>query len=259
MTIIDPDTILANANVSTIEHHEVLDSTNRRAMVLLGEDVELPLLVIADEQTAGRGRGSNEWWSPRGCLMFSLAIQRTEDLSELPPYSLAVGLGVRSAIASELPGHGVKVKWPNDVYVGDRKISGILIEVPPGDPGKLVIGIGANVNNSTRDAPDSIRSTVATITDLTSQPVDMNGVLTSILNNISTQIAAMDSDLPTRWMDHCYLMGKTITLARGNRSDTGMCRGIDETGALLLRTETEIVRASSGVIESTHGTHQTGG
>lgn len=245
---IDIDAIQDVTSVRTIEHHAVIDSTNRRAGQRLKDDPELPLLVVADEQTSGRGRGSNAWWSPQGCLMFSLAMRRTESHAQLPPYSLAVGLGVRAATAARLPGHDVKVKWPNDVYVGARKISGVLIEIPPGDSGTLVIGIGINVNNSTSEAPEEVASTVATMRDLGGEPFSRVEVLCSVLRSIEVEIANVSLDLPGRWHPHCYLSGRTVTVNRGPHCDRGVCCGIDATGAMLLQTKSGTIAVSSGTV-----------
>ena len=248
MSDIDAAAILSTTRVRTVEHHAVIDSTNRRAMERLRDEPHLPLLVVADEQTAGRGRGSNAWWSPRGCLMFSLVLARTESSSRLPPYSLCVGLGVRAAIAELLVDQDVKVKWPNDVFVGDRKISGILIELPPGDSGKLVIGVGINVNNSTAQAPRDVASTVATLADLGNRTFSRTAVLTSVLNHIAAEIDGVHDDLEARWRPHCYLSGQSVTVERGNQQDRGVCEGIDASGALLLNTGSGVVPVSSGTV-----------
>jgi len=248
MSDIDAAAILSTTRVRTVEHHAVIESTNRRAMERLQDEPQLPLLVVADEQTAGRGRGSNAWWSPPGCLMFSLVLARHETSAKLPPYSLCVGLGVRAAIAELLVDQDVKVKWPNDVFVGDRKICGILIELPPGDSGKLVVGVGINVNNSTAQAPLDVASTVATLADLGNRTFSRTVVLTSVLNLVAAEIDGVQDDLQTRWLPHCYLSGRSVAVERGNQLDRGVCEGIDASGALLLNTGSGVVPVSSGTV-----------
>ena len=99
----DPRTIQAETFIRFVEYRPTTDSTNRLALELLRGEVELPALIIADEQTAGRGRGANAWWSAAGALTFTVAVRRDEAASTLPPYSLVAGLAVRDTLQSFLP------------------------------------------------------------------------------------------------------------------------------------------------------------
>lgn len=250
---IEKQAILEATSVRSIEHQAVINSTNRRAMERLKDGTDLPLLIVADQQTAGRGRGANAWWSPHGCLMFSLVLARTETNARLPPYSLAVGLAVRSTVAAALPEHDVKVKWPNDVYVSERKICGVLIELPPGGTDKLVIGVGINVNNSVSDAPADVASSVAAICDLAEHPTTRTQVLTSVLNAIESEIDSVATDFVERWQPHCYLSGRTVRINRGSQCDRGICQGINSSGALLLESGAGVTAVSSGTVHIESG------
>jgi len=152
-----------------VEFHAELESTNNRAVSLAAQsDIATPLLVWAEHQTFGRGRGNNSWWSAPGSLTFSLLFDATTigvPIDRWPEVSLVAALAIRQTIADLLPGEEVQVKWPNDVFLRGRKVSGILVEIPPLRPEKLVVGIGVNVNNSFAAAPAALRSIATSLID----------------------------------------------------------------------------------------------
>ena len=142
----------------SVQWLDQVDSTNRHLdrQIKAGQ-VLLPCIAVADEQSAGVGRGANRWFSPQGCLMFSMAIEHTMlDLANTPDRLAMLPLRVGLALAQSLEPlvrSQPKVKWPNDVVVEDRKISGILIESQTvgsqtvgsqtvGSMGYAIIGIG---------------------------------------------------------------------------------------------------------------------
>ena len=111
-----------------------------------------PSLVLTCEQTAGRGRKGNAWWSSTGALTFTLVVNADElpmSSERRPMISLATGLAVRDALQTHLPEQEFSLKWPNDVFTGEQKICGILVEQHSiADRQAVLIGIGINVNNS---------------------------------------------------------------------------------------------------------------
>ncbi len=112
-----------------------IDSTNSLARrMLAGRVLRLPALLAADQQTAGRGRSARAWWSPSGCLMFSLVIgsdHMPADPLAWPQLSLVSGVAAAIAVEREVPDINVQLKWPNDLYVHGRKLAGILVEAVP--------------------------------------------------------------------------------------------------------------------------------
>src|SRR5262249_8342937 len=142
--MIDTNAILKQTFVAYAEHHEVLDSTQFRARALAEgsrDPAALPALVVADRQTAGRGRAENRWCTGVGSLAFSLLVDPQQfgfPRGPVPRLSLAVGVALVDAIAPRLDGHPLGLHWPNDVYVGSRKLAGILVEVLP--DGRHIIG-----------------------------------------------------------------------------------------------------------------------
>ena len=243
--------------VSQVEFHQRLPSTNDRAVELAArDDIALPLLVIAEEQIAGRGRGANRWWSAPGALTFSMLLDAAAmNLSpaQWPQLSLAAGLAVCEALEQSLPQQLWGVKWPNDVFASGRKVCGILMESPSARRGRVVVGIGINVNNSFAEAPTEIRSRATSMSELAGHQLCATGVLVQVLAAFDRRwkmLAALGfGALLEDWRRYCILDGKTVTLVQGQEAVAGLCQGIDESGALLVQTQAELKRCVAGTIE----------
>ncbi len=251
----DPDRILADTFVKAIRYHESVDSTNNAAQIdCQSDELTTPWLVVARQQTAGRGRGSNTWWSAPGALTFSLVIRPAElglSQSMWPKASLTMGLSVCLALGELLPNDDLALKWPNDVHLRRKKVCGVLVEVGPRTSETLVIGIGVNVNNSFQAAPAELRLIATSVADVTHQTQCLTGVLTRILCQIQSQIArlaASDPELPADWQRLCALRGRTLEINSGAVITSGVCQGIDDDGALVLLTEGGPTRLFAGVV-----------
>lgn len=241
--------------VAEIEYHLELGSTNDLALELVQrDDYATPLLVLAENQTAGRGRGSNRWWGGEGALTFSLLLEPAAaslPKQASPRVSLATGLAVQKGLAELLPDADIGLKWPNDVYLGYRKVAGILVEVPPSRPERLVIGIGINVNNSFLVAPVGPRAIATSLFDATGSHFDLADVLIHVLKQTAAcleRLASADARLFEEWQSLCLLKGHPVRIESGSRQLVGICRGIDQEGALLLDTEAGVERAFGGVV-----------
>jgi len=236
---LDLDRILRETFLARAEYLPVVDSTNNRAAELTAQG-PLPLLVVADQQTAGRGRGSNRWWTGAGALVFSVAVEGKEVGAHAKPsplVALAVGKAVADTVAPLLPKHSVGIHWPNDVYVAERKLTGILIEVLPKQ--RHVIGIGVNVNNTMDDAPPELHSKVTTMRDLTHQQYDLTDILVALLCHLKHQFLQLQTKpeaVAAAANMVCLQCGKMLTQQRAGRVIAGRCRGIAPDGALILDT-----------------------
>lgn len=247
--------LLAETFLRQVEHHAEFGSTNDRALELaLGGDLELPYLVLADKQTAGRGRGVNRWWAGDGALTFSLLVELPAELSpeRAPLLALVTGLAVCETLRELLPGEPVGLKWPNDVWLRNRKICGILIESPHSAARRAVIGVGLNVNNSLDAAPDDVRARAIAMVDASGKLLDRIDVLARFLRQFASLWALLPDasfDWSARWGPYCVLTGRAVRIDQGPRSIVGVCHGIDPDGALLLRTETgRLQRCLSGIV-----------
>jgi BirA family transcriptional regulator, biotin operon repressor / biotin---[acetyl-CoA-carboxylase] ligase len=224
-----------------VEHHCEVNSTQDRAReasakVLLGE----ALLVLADSQTAGRGRGNNHWWTGEGALATSLLFDPSFfglPRRAIPQVSLATGVAVVDAIGPLVSGHVLGLRWPNDVYVSKRKLAGILVDVLP--DGRHIIGVGINTNNSLDDAPPELRETVATLHWLTGRVWSHGELLEIVLEQLGSGLTALARDPETigrRFNELCLQYGEVLTVRNGDEYTTGRCAGIAVDGALLLDT-----------------------
>lgn len=250
--MLDKSSILEQTFLAHVEHHSVLDSTQNRARELAEAHAASPALVVADKQTAGRGRADNRWWTGEGSLAFSLVIDPQQfglPRRAVPRLSLAVGVALVDAIAPRLVGHPLGLHWPNDVYVGPRKLAGILVEVLA--DGQHIVGVGLNSNNSASDAPVALRETLTTLFDLTGQPHDHAELLRSIMENIEAALRQLAEPLATlgqRFDLVCLQRGEMLTVYQGSRVLTGRCAGIAPDGALLLDTEDGRLQLTSGTL-----------
>jgi BirA family biotin operon repressor/biotin-[acetyl-CoA-carboxylase] ligase len=249
----DIDRILRETFLAQMEHCPSVGSTNDRAAELAkAQDASLPLLVSADHQTAGRGRGSNRWWTGPGALVFSMAVDPAmvgADHGPAPMVSLAVGVAVVEAIVPMLPEQQIGLHWPNDVMVAGRKVAGILVEVLP--QRQHVIGIGLNTNNTMADAPAELQERAATFRDLTGGTFDETEVLTAMLTRLEIAFATLRADprcIAARANQLCLQHGRKLTIERGDAIVTGECCGINEDGALLLETPSGVEAFYSGVL-----------
>ncbi len=241
--------------VEQVEFHSALDSTNDRALqVASTSSHRLPLLVLTENQTAGRGRGTNRWWGAEGALTFSLLMEsKAERLpsNQWPQMSLTAGLAIGEALERFLPDADVRLKWPNDVYADGRKICGLLIESPPTQQAKFVLGVGVNVNNSLTNAPSEIAKTATSLCDLAHRDFRLVEVLLAILTQIAKRFAWLgtrDSELLDLWKKRCLLAGKQVQIDTSTGPLSGVCDGIDSAGALLVQTENGTHRCFSGSV-----------
>ncbi len=264
-TPLDIDRIVRDSFVRSGEWHDRIASTNNRGMELArDESLVTPLLIAAGEQSAGRGRGANRWWSNAGALTFSLIFDPIGDLlarespaleaDRWPRIALIAGVALCNVFQELLPHVPCRMKWPNDVLLAGKKVAGILVEVPPPAspaPRRVVLGVGINVNNSLARAPREIQATGTSLYDACGTVFDLTELMVAWLRPFAANLhslAVSDPELPSRWQSLCALSGKTVELQSGNRIVRGLCRGIDIDGALLVDTETGRERFYAGVL-----------
>lgn len=240
--------------------HGEIDSTNTAAMQLLADDPRLitPLLVYADRQTAGRGRGDHQWWTATGSLTFSLIIDAESiglSRGHHPQLSLLSAIALAHAVDALQPFGTVAVKWPNDVYLSGRKLAGILVETTGDHPSMHVVGIGVNVNNSFEAAPADVRGASVSLAETIGAEVDRLTFLRALLLQLDAVFSAFAQDprsLQSSWRPFCLLTGKTVSIGLGGKIVGGVCRGIDPTGALQVETDRGMQSFHSGSVMHWH-------
>jgi BirA family biotin operon repressor/biotin-[acetyl-CoA-carboxylase] ligase len=256
---LNADRLLAETFLADIRLFGELRSTNDYAIAAAREEVATPLLIAAESQTAGRGRGGNRWMSGSGALTFSLVVEPERHgipRARWPILSLAVGASVCAALGAILQGRGdVRLKWPNDVYIDGRKVCGILVESPAGAPSRLVIGTGINVCNRRQDAAPEIRDRMTSLADAIGEgasELNRTDVLIVVVQQLAAHFdrLAIDPELVIeRCRAACYLTGRLLSVNDGQRMVSGSCQGIDDDGALRIATEDGPQRCMAGTVE----------
>lgn len=241
--------------VAEIRFHPAVSSTNDLGLELAARStLPAPTLILTTCQTAGRGRGVNRWWSGPGALTFSLVLDSAAigaDIQRRPQVSLTAAVAVCKTLKTLLPQAEIGLKWPNDVLLETRKVSGILVEVSPRQQQRFVLGIGVNVNNAIGSAPQDVAERATSLIDVAGHAFDLTGVLICLLQQIEqhlTLLASGNPQLPRQWQVLCLLRGRPLRLQNGPQSVDGICEGLDDQGALVLRTDRGVQRFWSGVV-----------
>lgn len=252
-SIVDCERIKKETLVADVEVFATLPSTNDHALKRAADrDCQKPLLIFAEQQTAGRGRGTNRWWSDGGALTFSLLTESIPTASS-SSISLAMGVAACDAIRGLGGDLDAGLKWPNDVYLAGRKVGGILIERLSYHSGDLVVGVGLNVNNSLHCAPAEISETATSLVDVARRLHNLQLVLIRLLQHIEKAFAALRSDqrwLQHRWRELCILSGRRVVVDIAHRRHAGLCQGIDDDGALIVQTASGPVKCVNGVVKA---------
>ena len=230
--------------VDRIDRLSETPSTNDIALALPDKGRVPVHLIVADRQTAGRGRRENRWFAGDGALTFS-ALLHTPSLgiseAQRPFLSLASGLAVCRAVQAHMDAP-CSVKWPNDVYIGDQKVAGILIESCADAPECLVLGIGVNLRNSLHE---EVRAIATRIIDHGEAPEDL---LSDIMREFFVcleQLRSSQAVLVTQLNAVSFLTGKQVRVD----DVCGVCRGIAPSGAIAIGTSSGTRERIAGTVE----------
>lgn len=214
-----------------------VDSTNAEALRAVADGSQMPLLIVAEQQTAGRGRRGRPWVSPYAQnLYYSLALRIEGGMARLEGLSLVVGLAVVRALHAQGVGEA-RLKWPNDILVGDKKLAGILLELvgDPSDVCHVVIGIGINVNmrqNTAVDRPwTSVRLQRMSLVDRNDLVAELNVQLQS---HLERHALSGFEQLREEWEGLHAWQGRAVVLSAGLKAIEGRVLGIDGQGGLRL-------------------------
>lgn len=228
-----------------VRRHRVLPSTMDAASSLAHDGAGHGVVVVAEEQTAGRGRRGTQWVSPPGAGIYLSFVARPRSSSTTSLITLAAGVGVREGIRAAT-GLAADLKWPNDLIVGKRKLAGILAEgLAIGTPDQAVI-IGVGINIQAAAYPPDVEARATSLESELGRPVDGDEVLAGVLNGLWDRLALLDrnpSDILQAWR-------AASPNAIGARVEWegrhGITAGIDDNGALLVKTGTGIERIIAG-------------
>ncbi len=231
-----------------VRWHASLPSTMDVASALAHDGAPHGVVIVADQQTSGRGRRGTTWASPAGAGLYLSFIARPATASlGLPVITLAAGVAVLEGI-QQATGLAAHLKWPNDVIVGKRKLAGILAEgIAIGSHDQaVVVGVGVNVLPAAY--PPDVAARATSIEGELGRPIDRGVLLSEILIAVSDRLAALErrpGDILQAWR-------AASPNAHGTRVEWdgkhGMTAGIDDSGALLVKTSGGVERIIAGEV-----------
>ena len=217
-----------------IVHFDVTGSTNDRARALVLAGAPDGTLVLAEEQTAGRGRQGRIWSAPRGrSLTLSIVLRHQAEAIDLLP--LGSALAVCEACEQVASVH-CEIKWPNDVWIDARKLAGILIESRPRERW-AVLGIGVNVDTSAEELAPELRAVATSLRIATGEPVDRGRVLEALVARLADMRTRSREQILSALRERDALYGRRIAWSSGGRDREGEARGIDDDGRLVVFDE----------------------
>jgi BirA family biotin operon repressor/biotin-[acetyl-CoA-carboxylase] ligase len=245
----------AGRRLGPFEHglswYEQIGSTNDVAIAAAEAGASEGLVVAANAQSAGRGRAGRSWSSPAGAgLYVSVVLQPARQ--SLPLLTIAAGVAIAEGIQAAT-GLDACVKWPNDIYVGSRKLAGILAEAGSSAVGvdHVVLGFGINVRRSAYHPDVTARAT--SIESELGRSVDRGLVLAECLVALTNRYRMLQSgaaaDVISAWRRRAAMhMGRAVEWDGDRSARRGIAHDIDATGALLVRVDDQIVRVISGEV-----------
>ena len=241
--LLDEQTILSYLPAGRVAVLPVVDSTNQ---YLLDRITELKSgdACVAEYQQAGRGRRGRQWVSPFGANLYLSMFWRLEQgPAAAMGLSLVVGI-VMAEVLHKLGAEHVRVKWPNDLYLNDKKLAGILVELTgkTGDAAQLVIGAGINL--TMRESTTNVISRDWINLQEAGVNIDRNKLTAELLSELRLAVVKFENEgLPafiSRWREMDNYLDRPVKLIIGNQEIFGIARGIDQQGALLLEQDGNI-------------------
>jgi BirA family biotin operon repressor/biotin-[acetyl-CoA-carboxylase] ligase len=237
----------------SFRYHDEIESTNVEAKRLAAAGAPEGTVVVAESQSAGRGRLGRRWTSPAGKgLLFSALLRPPLGMADAHLLTLVAAVAACDAIESLVP-VTVRLKWPNDLFVDDRKVGGILLEAA-GEQDAIdwvVVGIGLNVNTEYAELPVALRRTAVSLKIASGHPVDRSELLARLL--LALEEAYLDAarngfeNALAQFRERDYLLKRCVSVQTRRGPVVGEAAGVDEKGALLVQLpHRHIARFHSG-------------
>ncbi len=216
----------------------VIDSTNLHAKQWAKDGAPFGAVVLADRQTAGRGRLGRSFFSPQGGLYLSIVLPPQQQPGQL---TTLAAVAVREAVLKH-DRHDLNIKWVNDLLLKGKKVCGILVEglAEGGGLSHAVLGIGLN----TADAafPDELAKTAAVL-----KVADRERLAADIINRVTAGLNHMPAHMDA-YRAHCLTLGRQVAFTHEGQQRTGIAQDVDDSGALLVQTPDGPLRLFAGEV-----------
>ena len=245
--LLRPEEIVAHLSTKWVGHHihylKEASSTNDVGKSLADKDCADGTLIVAEEQTRGKGRLSRGWFSPAGCGVWCSVVLRPPFLpSEASKCTLLAAVAIIKAI-NKYRGVNAKIKWPNDVLLEGKKMVGILTEMSAefGRINYIVIGTGINTNVPKSIIPEELKELAISVADVAEEPICRVQLLADYLRNIEdlyeTVLKEGFGPVLDEWRTYSDTLGQAVKVIAPDKTYFGIAVDIDEEGLLIVRKE----------------------
>ena len=237
-----------------VRRYPEVDSTNRVAADLARAGAPDGVVVVADHQTAGRGRRGRSWLAPPGSsLLVSMLLRPPASPGGGPPALTTVACSLAASDAvDDLAGFRPALRWPNDLYARGRKLGGVLAEVVDG--GAVVLGLGLNLRWPS-GAPEPLAGSAVTTEEVAGRGVDRDDLLAAFLVHLEARDGALASnggrqEILTNYRDRCETLGHAVrVILPGGRTRAGVAVDVDDSGRLVVDSDGTAAVLSVGDVE----------
>ncbi|WP_312839668.1 bifunctional biotin--[acetyl-CoA-carboxylase] ligase/biotin operon repressor BirA [Pantoea piersonii] len=243
MQLLNEEAILAQLHQPNLAIIPVIDSTNQYLLERMNE-LQSGDACIAEYQQAGRGRRGRQWFSPFGANLYLSMYWRLEQgPAAAMGLSLVIGIVIAETL-QQLGAQDVRVKWPNDLYLQDRKLAGILVELTgkTGDAAQIVMGAGINLAMRGADATQINQGWINL--QEAGIAINRNDLAAKLINSLREALPIFERDglapFTERWKALDNFFNRPVKLLIGEREIHGIARGIDKQGGLLLEQDGEV-------------------
>jgi len=226
-----------------IYYYETVETTQKVANELANHGATEGTLVIADQQTGGRGRLARKWFSPQNTgVWMSLIIKPNIPIHQAPQLTLLTAVAVAKAIEEQIS-MAPYIKWPNDLLINNKKVTGILTEMQAEADSihSIVIGIGINVNQEQADFPEELQQIASSLYIETGKKYAREEIISSFLRHFEDIYTIYQKEgfaiVKELWESYAISVGKKITATTVNEKIVGIALGITDQGVLLIKDD----------------------
>jgi BirA family biotin operon repressor/biotin-[acetyl-CoA-carboxylase] ligase len=233
-------------NVPYVENfisYQCITSTNETAHELESFPKKGIFIIQADRQTNGKGRRGNNFFSDSTGGLWVTIVTRIDDLSQHFTFNRALSISIAETLIEQYPSDNTKIKWPNDIYISDKKICGILLEMHRKRNDILIIGFGININTSKNEFPCELQSNATSLSIETGTTYSLDDILFSIINKYIQWICADQYLSHRRYTELLYKSGTHVKI----EDKSGIFKTVMMDGQLKLITEygTELINSGT--------------
>ena len=227
-----------------IEYYNRLDSTNTEAWELVEENKNHGTIVIAENQTNGKGQKNKTWGMvPGKSLVFSLILTKNYPIDHSGLICLSVSLALIESLNKR--GLDAQLKWPNDLLINGKKIGGILCEtkIEKNDIKNMVIGVGVNVNESIAEHDESIQKNLTTMFEVSKHPHQRELIVAEFINSFElmlNKVSTEPNQIIKAWLDKCMHLNKKILFLQNEKILEGVFCGLDNNGFAKIEIDNKV-------------------